>query len=89
MIVFKFEMKMTRNKNELMMEESIITGKYSPTCKINFNNKRETLQVEMAPNIPYHNFVTTKLPVHIRAREFGTNASFSLFRNKSPKVQGI
>ena len=67
----------------MMMEESnIITGKYSATCKINFNNKRETLQVETAPRIPYHNFATTKLPVHILSREFGANTSFSLFENK-------
>ena len=63
-------------------KRKVITGKYSATCKINFNNKRETLQVEMAPNIPYHNFVTTKLPVHIWAQEFGANASFSLLKNK-------
>ena len=57
-ILFKFEMKTTRNKNEWWCRK-VITGKYSATCKINFNNKRETLQVETAPRIPYHNFVTT------------------------------
>ena len=88
-ILFKFEMKTTRNKNEWWCRKVITTGKYSPICKINFNNKRETLQVETAPHIPYHNFVTTKVPVHTWAREFDANASFSIFENKKAKVQGI
>ena len=45
--------------------------------------------METAPHIPYHNFVTTKVPVHTWAREFGANASFSIFENKKAKVQGI
>ena len=81
-------MKTTRNKNEWWCRK-VITGKYSAICKINFNNKRETLQVETAPHIPYHNFVTTKVPVHTWAREFDANASFSIFENKKAKVQGI
>ena len=45
--------------------------------------------MERAPHIPFHNFVTTKLPVHIWAREFGANASFFPFENKKAKVQCI